>query len=329
MFIKYPSIDSYKNVVKEINRTTGVESFPTIRMTGTVKIHGTNAGVIITQDGDVLAQSRNRLLTLDSDNAGFASFVEVSRDHFLACAQKSIGKTEWPYVVVYGEWCGGNIQAGVGVNGMPKSFVAFDVYLTDGEDGVFIDQCESFSNDDRRIYSIYEFKTWEMDINFSSRDDVEKLNELTLQVESRCPVAMVLNAGGESFTGEGIVWRGNHKGKRLLFKHKGEKHQRGGGSKSIKTVAAFTPEQQSAVDSFCAEALTVDRLMQGMEYLSEMGHEKTMKSTGIYLGWVMRDINKECRLSIDELESAHGIEWKILNNKITKTVREWYFDNCN
>lgn len=329
MFIKYPSIDSYKNVVKEINRTVGIESFPVIDMVGTVKVHGTNGGVIIHPDGSVTAQSRNRALTSDDDNAGFCKFVESHIDHFLTMAKKHIGANEWPYVVVYGEWCGGNIQKGVGVTGMQKTFIVFDVYLTDGETGVFVDQCESFLDHGRNIYSIYEFTAFSKKVDFSNPDSVSELNAIMLDVENECPVAKQLNPISEQKTGEGVVWRGSYGGNRFVFKHKGEKHQRGGGSKSIKTVTAFTPEQQSAVDSFCAEALTVDRLMQGMEYLSEMGHEKTMKSTGIYLGWVMRDINKECRLSIDELESAHGIEWKILNNKITKTVREWYFDNCN
>src|SRR5690242_770744 len=42
----------------------------------TEKIDGTNAAVVVTEDGEVLAQSRTRFITPDSDNFGFAAWVK-------------------------------------------------------------------------------------------------------------------------------------------------------------------------------------------------------------------------------------------------------------
>ena len=41
----------------------------------TEKIDGTNSCVIVTEDGEVLAQSRNQFITPDKDNYGFARWV--------------------------------------------------------------------------------------------------------------------------------------------------------------------------------------------------------------------------------------------------------------
>lgn len=44
-------------------------------ITITEKIDGTNAAIIVTEDGQVAAQSRRRLITPDSDNYGFARWA--------------------------------------------------------------------------------------------------------------------------------------------------------------------------------------------------------------------------------------------------------------
>lgn len=46
----------------------------------TEKLDGTNAQVAITQDGDVRAGSRNRWITPESDNFGFARWVKENED---------------------------------------------------------------------------------------------------------------------------------------------------------------------------------------------------------------------------------------------------------
>lgn len=69
-------------------------------ITITEKVDGTNACVII-QDGKVVgAQSRNRLITPDNDNMGFAGWVDQNKDTL-----KTLGDGYH-----YGEWAGPGIQ---------------------------------------------------------------------------------------------------------------------------------------------------------------------------------------------------------------------------
>lgn len=66
----------------------------------TEKIDGTNAQIVITEDGEVYAGSRKRYITPDDDNYGFAKWVEDNKDELLKLGE---GRH-------YGEWAGEGIQ---------------------------------------------------------------------------------------------------------------------------------------------------------------------------------------------------------------------------
>ena len=80
----------------------------------TEKIDGTNSCVIITEDGEIGAQSRNRLITPDNDNYGFARWVEENKQELL---KLGVGHH-------YGEWWGLGIQRGY--NQTKKVFSLFN-----------------------------------------------------------------------------------------------------------------------------------------------------------------------------------------------------------
>lgn len=95
------------------------EPFPKIgRLTReciiTEKIDGTNAQVIITDDGRIAAGSRTRLITPEDDNYGFARWVQENRGALL---QLGPGRH-------FGEWWGGKIQRGYGLT--EKRFSLFN-----------------------------------------------------------------------------------------------------------------------------------------------------------------------------------------------------------
>jgi RNA ligase-like protein len=71
----------------------------------TEKIDGTNAAVVVTEDGDVFAQSRKRFISPELDNFGFAQWV---RDHEDELRELGVGYH-------YGEWYGRGIQRGYGL----------------------------------------------------------------------------------------------------------------------------------------------------------------------------------------------------------------------
>ena len=81
----------------------------------TEKIDGTNAQVIVTEDGRVAAASRSRLITPEADNFGFAAWVRDNQDEL-----RTLGPGHH-----YGEWWGRGIQRGYGLN--ERRFSLFNV----------------------------------------------------------------------------------------------------------------------------------------------------------------------------------------------------------
>ncbi len=81
------------------------------------KIDGTNAQVEITEDGDIFPGSRNRFVTLQNDNYGFARWVEGEKAELM-----KLGPGRH-----YGEWWGSGIQRAYGLKGGEKHFSLFNV----------------------------------------------------------------------------------------------------------------------------------------------------------------------------------------------------------
>lgn len=81
----------------------------------TEKIDGTNAHVHVDSDGTIRAASRNRYITPEDDNAGFAKWVEANKERL-----SILGPGRH-----YGEWWGSGIQRRYGQT--EKHFSLFNV----------------------------------------------------------------------------------------------------------------------------------------------------------------------------------------------------------
>lgn len=83
----------------------------------TEKIDGTNALVEIAEDGSIRTGSRNRYITPEMDNHGFAGWVRDNTDelHRLGPGRH------------FGEWWGSGIQSGYGLAKGEKRFSLFNV----------------------------------------------------------------------------------------------------------------------------------------------------------------------------------------------------------
>ncbi len=112
--------------------STDFKSFPSIPrlerinpiLTITQKLHGTNA--CIHRDGDKLrAGSRNRWLTVEKDNYGFAKWVEDNTSMLLEVLPLA--------GTFYGEWCGPGINSGEGLT--ERTFVPFDLEIVEIAEG--------------------------------------------------------------------------------------------------------------------------------------------------------------------------------------------------
>lgn len=84
----------------------------------TEKIDGTNACIVVSDDGtEVGAQSRNRLITPEADNGGFARWVYSNSDILIDI----LGPGHH-----FGEWWGSGIQRGYGLSKGEKRFSLFN-----------------------------------------------------------------------------------------------------------------------------------------------------------------------------------------------------------
>lgn len=89
------------------------------RIVVTEKIDGTNAAIMITNEGDFFCQSRTRIIEPGkTDNAGFALWAHANQDSLMA----DLGPGRH-----FGEWWGSGIQRGYG---LPKGQKIFSLFNT-------------------------------------------------------------------------------------------------------------------------------------------------------------------------------------------------------
>lgn len=312
--IKYPSIEQFRNVIRKVRTEHDYKGkdelgepiylhdtpYPVLPFRGTVKIHGTNAAIVLYKDR-IAYQGRERELSIQHDNSGFCTYM-----HSVDVSSLFEGISYNEYIAIYGEWCGGNIQKGVGVSSLEKMFVIFDV-VVDGE------YLEHFGRDipEKRIFCIDNFPTFEIDIDFNNPEACQNtLIDWTLKVEEECPVAKKFGVSG---IGEGIVFS-CMADRSLKFKSKGEKHS----SSKVKTLNAVDTEKLKSWHEFLEYACTEPRLKQGLENVPSLD----IKNTGDYLRWVANDILKEESDTLVE----NGIEWKNVAGLIAKKA-SMYFRN--
>ena len=315
--IKFPSIEQFRNVIREVRTNHDYQGknefdepvyrhlseYPVIDFFGTVKLHGTNAAIVKYKDR-IDFQSRERVLSLTSDNAGFMLSMKSKELDFLFTDLEFED-----HIAIYGEWCGHGIQNGVAISELPKMFVIF-AWKIDGE-WINIQRFDP----DQGIYDIAAFPTYNMTIDFNNPEEAQnRLIELTELVERECPVGKHFGVYG---VGEGIVW--HNADRRYIFKVKGEKHS----SSKVKTLATVDTEMISSMNEFVDYALTENRLQQGLTKLQEMGKEVSQKYTGDYLRWIVGDIMKEEEDTI----VTNGFDPKKLNPIISNKARVWFFNN--
>lgn len=351
--IKFPSIEQFRNVVHNVTSRAHyagkdendnviydtTRPVPTLTFEGTVKLHGTNAGIACDAEGNMWCQSRENIITPMSDNAGFAMYVEANKDFYRGLfeqAKLAYSLRGDEALLIFGEWCGGNIQKKVAITQFPKMFVIFGMARVDAEG-----QKEWFLSDEIRIvvgrthdqlgfwptsvYHIYEFPTWNVEIDFARPHDIQNhLVELTIAVEQECPVGKQLGATIEKgpMIGEGIVWKCTTPGYEdsgNWFKVKGELHKGAGGK--VKTLNAVDVERIDAIQALAEEVTPEWRLEQMFQQTFDTlnGGQPDIKRTGDFIKVVMADVLKE---ELD-IVAASGFTTKEVTSPISKIARDY------
>lgn len=332
--IAFPSINQFRHVVQHVRRKAsfiGLDAAgepiynlaakaPTLTFTGTVKLHGTNAAIVFTP-GNVQFQSRERVLTWEQDNAGFYAHMSskpLALLRLLNSVLEYVGEPHDYTIAIYGEWCGGNIQKGVAITGLPKMFVIFAIKVN-GE-WISMDTTK-LVNTAMSIYSIEQFDDYVLTIDFEQPEKSQNiLASMTERVEASCPVGSYF---GQEGIGEGIVWRcANDPSSDLWFKVKGEKHS----ASKVKTLAPVDVEAVENIREFVSKVVTEARLEQGLQNLiNEQGKPFDMTSMGDFIRWVHGDIVKE----ESDTAAASGIEFKKVSGLIAQAAKRWYVERLN
>lgn len=323
----YISIDSLRLMLKNIEKHfIDVQEKPILNFYGTIKLHGTNAG--IGYDGKNLwSQSRSNIITIKNDNAGFAFFVESNKEYILNLMEKLI--TEYSididsnYIVLFGEWCGNGIQKNVGISQFEKMFFVFDLKIISKEDIrqiYYIDSKLDIIKSDplRRIYNIHEFKTYSIQLDLNNLEKAQlEITKIVEEIEANCPITQAL---GKSGIGEGIVFRHYYnKMARIIFKAKGKLHS----VSNNKDMVQIKVEKNQDIIQFVNNTVTLNRFEQSLEHIYKLNPELSTyakpyekKDIPNVINWIRDDILKE---EIDTI-IENNFEPKQLYPEIAKIV---------
>jgi hypothetical protein len=373
-FRAFPPIVQYRNCVKNVINETqyagrdendapmydGDVKLPILEFEGTVKLHGTNACVAYTKEHGVWAQSRRKVITAVCDNAGFASFVDSTQDvwpdFFTLIGKHYEINLSQNTVRIFGEWCGGNIQKGVALNGIEKMFVIFAIEVCrniatvlDNKENMTEEKvnetalvqkegdaywlhegfCDiALQSHERHIYNIHEFPKFNITIDFNDpKASTSALAAITHSVERMCPVGKFFGKDSTDHctTGEGVVWRCTVVTdilKRMTlvaaFKVKGKLHA---GTK-CKTLAAVDVEKMRNIAEFVDLVVTEGRLNQGVETLftSNGNVDPQMQDTPEFASWLVADVEKEESDTI----RANGLRLKDVRRGVKHRASEWF-----
>jgi hypothetical protein len=306
-FIRWPSIDQFHNIVDDLSRVPNGIIYKC-----KVKLHGTNSA-IQSKNGELIIQSRNRILTLQKDNYDFAKWVLTNKDRWLKNHD----------YIIFGEWCGKGIQNKVALAKLDKNiFVVFCAKKISTEEYIY--QPELLKKMVNGIEDVYVLDWYwkEIKINIYHKDIVEiidEVNNLLNQIEKEDPfVKELFNISGE---GEGLVFYPiNLESKdfeKLLFKVKTTKHQLVKGQKPMQ----FDPVKFLSIKEFVEGVSTEERIDGGLEQIKDF---KTLKEKiEGFIKWMVDDVMRECNNEI--------IASKLDKEDIVKYLRvylgRWYHEN--
>lgn len=317
---KFESIRQFRDIIVSVARYSQLtgKPIPTLTFIGSVKLNGTNSSIIY--DGGIAFQSRNMILSDSQDNYGFYKWGIKNQD-ILA---ETIKKVQELYpscerYAFFGEWFGPGVHPKGGVRLPYPIFAIFTIRCFNGDQEIDltpseINQCVVETKD---IRSIYKFKTWTIEIDFSNPKKVQnELVSITQEVEANCPVLQEFGIAG---VGEGVVWINPET--RLRFKVKGEKHS-ASKVKTLNEVAAIDIEKAENATEFAEITTTENRLEQGILALQEQGFDQyDIRNTGKYVQWVITDILKE---ESDRLETSELTKEDVIPKILVIAKAFWF-----
>ena len=352
-FKRFPSIVQFSNVVKNVRdhcKYNMIDIPKKVTFSGSVKLHGTCSTVCFNPKGELWFQSRERILSYESDNAGFCTWGKQFTDvwKYIYKTLCTSYRVEHDNCYIYGEYCCSSIQNNVALCKIKeKKFGIFKLVFVKSEfnmvtrtiDGVVQEPIE----EETFIETVIDMVPWHdyingllsnvfvidaivppvlLEIDFNEPHLVQnKLLELALAVEAECPVGRYFGVSG---IGEGMVFTCLDMNNIPKFKVKGKLHS----SSSVKELRELTEAEitsKAGVADFVEYACTENRMKQGVDKLVEMGLPIIIQSMGKYLAWVGGDVLAECADTL----IASGIERKDVMPKVSEKAKNWFIRYLN
>jgi len=308
-------------------------SHPTIKLTGTVKLHGTHADIVIESDNTVRIQSRNRLsLDIEHDNYNVAASLLPLQKVILELKDRAVDKwrqlnspeelEEDEPVILAGEWIGPGVQKKVAIANLPQRCFVILAVSVNGEwqDG---EEYAKIHNEAAGIYNISRGGFYREVLDFKDPETLdrckEKLMGHTMEVEKQCPFAKSFGISG---IGEGIVWKAQYplsQDPRFWLKTKGPEHAHTQTDKLKKDEMKAGASVRAK--TFAEAAVGEMRLQQAWDYLGEMGIKRVKSATQAFNQWLVKDVEVEEKKGILDME----IDKVALKKAIGVIGRTWYF----
>jgi hypothetical protein len=290
-FAPFPHIGHLRHLEAHLHKDGGAGGLPArLRYRGTVKLHGTNAAVVqAAAGGDLLAQSRNRIIDVSADNCGFALFVEertaAFERLFASLRAKLPSLPPDAPLHIFGEFGGKGVQRGVAVAQVPKFFAIIAVLAA----GRFVDM-EGFSelhDVEGRIFHVLQFGKWNVELDAAEvAASSAEITRLTEAVGKRCPAGRFLGVDGP---GEGLVWQCLEmpEDPSLWFKSKCEEMR-----VSPEALPSGGSDASERARFFAEAVMTAPRVEQAQTAARELG--KSGKSAvGAIIAWAVEDALRE------------------------------------
>ena len=343
-FYKFPSIEQFRHQLKALkdfiyfNGLVDDEptfdytrTLPTVAVNCAEKIHGTYAGVVYA-DNQLYAQSRNKVVTIGDDNAGFALFVEQHKTlltNICNVLKQVYNLSDSDTIVLSGEWAGGNIQKNSALSDVDKKFLIFPQFrVVHADESVSIYSTDSLHLSSEYIYILVNFPdaTFSTSINFESEVSI---NEFLALMESRItaieessPVGRWFNHSnniGEGFVCTFTATNSAGESKQFIFKCKGEAHSQ---SNVIKSQPAKSTEELTALNKFVDSICHSWRFEQGVVESCDTVDSADMKHMGSYLKFVTTDTLKE----ENDLIIASGFEVKQIMSRVNDRAKKYFLE---
>lgn len=325
-FVRWTDITQFHNVRRMFTELdaagTPVPGDHKVKYRAKVKLHGTNAAIQRLADGTIECQSRERVLSVDNDNDGFARWVASTEADWAQL---------FPGCVVFGEWCGPGILGGTSVSRIPKK--EFCVFAAMELQGGAPRRLYTEPDDLRRLFppgSAYILPWHEgsnIEVDWMQTPEAlepvtTRINALVEAVEQCDP--WVKSMFGIEGTGEGLVFypQGPHPSLDAfyarMFKAKGEAHR----VVKTKTAVQVNPDVAASLEAFADLVLPEARLEQGAVATMPDGarFKYDTKRMGAFLGWINKDVAKETGAEL----AASGLDPKQAAKAVTDRARKWY-----